>query len=57
VILFLERQQLWVCRQRVWGSWRMTYSFLLDKTCWLQHMALDEVLSFLLQAFVRMNHF
>ncbi|EIE21902.1 Lecithin:cholesterol acyltransferase [Coccomyxa subellipsoidea C-169] len=28
-------------RQRIWGSLSMTQSFMGDKACWLEHMALD----------------
>lgn len=30
-----------LCRQRIWGSLSMTQSFMGDKACWLEHMALD----------------
>ena len=28
-------------RQRIWGSLSMTQSFMGDKACWLEHMALN----------------
>lgn len=28
-------------RKRLWGSWYMLRSMLLDKTCWLKHIMLD----------------
>ena len=35
---------LWPCawrRQRIWGSISMTRTFMADKACWLEHMALN----------------
>ena len=29
------------CRQRIWGSLSMTQSFMGDKQCWMEHMALN----------------
>jgi len=29
------------CRQRIWGSIGMTQSFMGDKECWMEHMALN----------------
>ena len=29
------------CRQRIWGSIGMTQSFMGDKDCWMEHMALN----------------
>lgn len=29
------------CRQRIWGSFTMTHSFLRNSSCWFEHMQLD----------------
>lgn len=40
------------CRQRIWGSFTMTHSFLRNSSCWFEHMQLDMETGVLYVSFV-----